>query len=141
MNQTALPISDPAFSGGSLCRNRYSPEFESLWADVPKRHGPNNKVRAWRAYQKRLKAGYTHEQMAAGMKRWRKWCEVEGIIGERQVMMACTFLGPDENFLQPFEVTDEVPRENEKLVEWGTAKGKPPRPGESYSDYRKRLKQ
>lgn len=139
MNQKALPIFDPLITGGSLCRHRYSEDFENLWADIPKRHGNNNKVRAWKAYQRRLKEGYTHKQMAAGMKRWRKWCEAEGIIGNREVMMVSTFLGPDENFLEPWEVSEDPPRENDKLVEWGTAKGNPPRPGESFAQYRRRL--
>lgn len=136
----SMAISDPLLTGGTLDMHQYSPEFERLWALRPRRKGPDNKRRAFKAYKARLRQGHDCKAIEDGMKRYSDYCDAEGKTDTRYVYQTCTFLGPDLHFLEPWETFIEpLPRKNEDLVAWGTKKGCPPRPGEEYKDYRKRL--
>lgn len=108
----------------------WPPEFERAWSDYPRRSGDNPKRRALSAWRARLKAGHTAEALHAGVLRYRRWCEATGKIGTETVKQAATFFGPDESFLQawdlpatplnasrPLSAVEQVQRAN-KLGPW-----------------------
>lgn len=88
-------------------RIEYTPDFLEVWEIYPERGGANPKKAAFSAYNARLKEGHTPEQIAAGIKRYKLYCERLGIVGTQYVMRLQTFLGPERYFLQPFNVADK----------------------------------
>lgn len=77
-------------------KGAYSPEFESAWADYPARPG-NSKAAAYKAWQARIKAGASVEEMLAGTAKYAAYCKAmktePGFIKQ-----AATFYGPGEHF-------------------------------------------
>ena len=51
--------------------NRYSPKFEALWKEYPRKV---DKGAAYKAYQARLKEGYTDEQLLKATKAYASYC-------------------------------------------------------------------
>ena len=90
---------------------QYSDEFEYTWKRKPKRHIPDNKKAAYRAWCTRLKQGYTERQMATGVKYYGKALAAQNRIGTEYVKMLSTFFGPDEHFMQ---YQEEVKPETQK---------------------------
>lgn len=91
-------------------RNVYPEEFESAWAEYPKRHGDNPKSRAFKAWNARLKEGHTAEEMTEGVRRYAQWCEATGKTGLETVKQAATFFGPDKGFTEAWETQAQRPR-------------------------------
>lgn len=73
----------------------YSPEFLELKAIYPKRNGGNPWPRAFKAYNARIKEGYTHGEIKAGLMQYAPFCDAVGKTGTELVMQAATFFGPD----------------------------------------------
>lgn len=119
---------------------KYSDEFEQLWLLRPSRIGNNPKPRAYKAYNARLKAGYTHTDMIEGLKRYKAFCEVSGTIGTQFVMHMSTFLSADENFLEDW-TPPEPERKAESVEDKGRRLGITPRVGESMEAYTRRIQQ
>jgi hypothetical protein len=114
--------------------------FTEFWELYPKRKPSNPKQKAIKAWNKRIKDGYTPDQMINGLKAYASTCSE--IIGTPYVMMAATFLGPDLHFLEEYEAVEvefKLPADDADLIAYGTEQGYPPRPGESFYDYRGRL--
>lgn len=82
----------------------YSPEFLELKAIYPKRCGGNPWPRAFKAYNTRIKQGYTHEEIKAGLIRYATFCEKTGKTGSEFVLQAATFFGPDERWEEEYEL-------------------------------------
>jgi len=78
--------------------DEYTPEFEQLWQGRPRRKGPDNKRKAFKAYRARLREGHSHEQMLGAVQAYRRWLKSEGKLETEFVKMAATFLGPDKHF-------------------------------------------
>jgi hypothetical protein len=116
----------------------YPDEFEQLWQGYPRRIGNNPKRRAYNAYKARLKE-YDHDTLINGLKRYRRFCEVTGIIHTSYVMHASTFLGLDENFLEDWEPPE--PERIETIEQKGRRLGINPGIGESMDAYKKRIAQ
>lgn len=91
-------------SGGTSAE--YPPEFEEAWKRKPRREGGNSKKAAYKQWKARLRAGATVEDLTKGMERYRKYCEAKGIIGTDKVKMMATFWGPDEHYLEDYELSD-----------------------------------
>lgn len=85
-------------------RREYSDDFETIWSDYPTRAGGNQKAAAYRAYRARLKDGHAPETIHAGVKRYAAFVLSTGKTGTEYVKQAKTFLGPDEDFLEPWLV-------------------------------------
>lgn len=79
-------------------KSGYSDEFEQAWKEYPKRTGANNKKAAFKAWNARLKAGATAEQMISGVRAYSKFIDADRTIDRRYVMMASTFFGPREEY-------------------------------------------
>ncbi len=88
----------------------YPWEFQKLWAMYPKRAGGNPKRKAFKAYQARLNQGYQYDDMHAGVLRYSLYCAATDRFGTEFIMQAATFFGPDERFLEPYD----LPRKTEK---------------------------
>lgn len=117
----------------------YSDEFEALWRAYPKRAGGNSKAKAYRAFKTRLKQGYTLADISAGVYRYGAFCEKTARVGSEFVMMAATFFGPDEHFLEPWEPPATMIKET--LEQRAARLGLTARPGESWADFERRVQQ
>ncbi len=76
----------------------YSAEFESFWAEYPKREGGNSKKGAYKAWNARLRSGVKAEDMILSAKRYADQMQAKGNVGTSFVKQAATFLGPDEHW-------------------------------------------
>lgn len=77
-------------------KSAYSPEFESAWADYPPRPG-NSKAAAYKAWQARIKAGASAEEMLAGTLKYAAYCKAMK-TELSYIKQASTFYGPGEHF-------------------------------------------
>jgi hypothetical protein len=118
--------------------------FEIVWKTLPKRAGNNPKRKAESAYKARLAEKHTPVEMIDGAARYARYVRAAGKEGTEYVLQARTFLGPDKQFLQAWELPSAV-NEWWKSDEATIAKGKelnlPARPGETMQDYRARLRE
>ena len=82
----------------------YTPEFEVAWAAYPRRHRPDNKRSAFRAWQRLIKQGADAKVLMVTAENYRVTCEVDGTAGTKFVKQFATFLGKDEHwkdYLEP----------------------------------------
>lgn len=79
-------------------KENFSHEFLDAWENYPKRHTADNKASGWRQWKARIAAGHKHEEIKAGVLRYKIFCERTGKLGSEFVMMAKTFFGRDEHF-------------------------------------------
>ena len=117
----------------------YRSDFEQLWLLRPQRVGNNPKRKAYNAYNARLKEGHTHSDIIEGLKRYVAFCEVSGSIGTPYIMHMATFLGPDENFVEPWE--PPKPEIKESIEDKGRRLNITARVGESMEAYTRRIQQ
>jgi uncharacterized protein YdaU (DUF1376 family) len=82
----------------------YPAPFLALWNAYPKRAGGNSKRDAFKAYRARLAAGVAHEELAAGVARYARYCTATGKVGTDYVKQAATFLGPGEHWREAYDV-------------------------------------
>ena len=80
--------------------------------------------------------------MTFGVNRYAAFCQATGKIGTEFVMMASTFFGPSQHYLEDWVLPDGgMPRDNKYLEGWALEKDLPlPNIGEEFPEYRKRLK-
>jgi uncharacterized protein YdaU (DUF1376 family) len=76
----------------------YSAEFESFWAEYPKREGGNSKKGAFKAWKARLRNGVKADELILSAKRYAAQMTAKGSVGTSFVKQAATFLGPDEHW-------------------------------------------
>src|SRR5699024_1435701 len=74
--------------------NIYSPKFEALWKEYPRKV---DKGAAYKAYQARLKEGYTDEQLLKATKAYASYCRREQ-KEEKYIKHGSTFYGPTRPF-------------------------------------------
>lgn len=83
-----------------------SPLFEHAWRLYPRRPN-NNRQKAWRAWQARVKAGEAESAMLDGTRAYAAFVAREQ-TQPRFVKLAATFYGPDRPYLDDY--TGEAPR-------------------------------
>lgn len=76
----------------------YSAEFETFWAEYPKREGGNSKKGAFKAWNARIRSGVKAEDLILSAKRYADQMQAKGNVGTSFVKQAATFLGPDEHW-------------------------------------------
>jgi len=81
----------------------YSLEFLELRKIYPKRPG-NPWPKALKAYSARIKQGYAHDEILAGLIRYVAFCDATGKTGSEFVLQAATFFGPDERWTDEYEL-------------------------------------
>lgn len=74
-------------------------EFEKIWEAYPLKIG---KKKALKAYQARRREGTPAESITAGLDRYLAWA----IATDTKLKHAATFLGPDEWWSEPWEITE-----------------------------------
>ncbi len=83
----------------------YPKEFEWIWQHRPRREGSDPKRKAFQACNARIKQGATWHELAAGMKRYAKFCETKGILNTEFTKTMAVFFGPDEHFKNEWAVS------------------------------------
>ncbi|HDL6532581.1 TPA: replication protein [Yersinia enterocolitica] len=89
---TLAPSGDDA--PAKRIKNDYSAEFETAWANYPKREGSNSKPAAFKCWNARIKEGVASEVLLAGVERYAKFCQAKGQTNTAYVMQATRFFGP-----------------------------------------------
>lgn len=114
------PIKDPSINhqGASA---PVDDDFEHAWKLYPKRSGGNSKAAARKAWQARLKAGVSADDMIDGVERYAAYCNATGRTGTQYVRQAATFFGPDLHFEERFDIPAQTgkPQTNaERIADW-----------------------
>jgi hypothetical protein len=78
--------------------------FDAAFLAYPKRAGGNPIKRAQKAWTARIKAGVDPEVIHAGVVRYCAFVRATGDYGTKYVKQAATFFGPDEHYLEPWEI-------------------------------------
>lgn len=98
-------------------KKEYPPEFESLWSAKPNRQGGNPKASALNAYNARLRSGAKHEDIAAGLERYKQYLKEQQKENTQYVMQMATFLGPDEHYNEPWTFnTPANPQQQQRVI-------------------------
>lgn len=100
-------IKNPSASSTPANGQRVSRETDFDWwlsfkLAYPNRAGDQGWRKAQRAAHARLAEGHTAEEIIQGATRYAAFCEAQGKTGTEYVKQACTFLGPDKPFLEPW---------------------------------------
>ena len=115
----------------------YNQEFIDLWAIYPKRLPNNSKAKAFKAYKARIKQGYEHSAILAGLNRYRACKAAQNTIGTEYIMLAATFFGPDEHFLEEWQAPEKKIKES--LAEKAKRLEIEPKRGESQFEFDRRI--
>ena len=121
----------------------YDETFNEIWQQYPKRLGNNPKAPAYRAYNARRAEKIPVEVLAAGVQRYKAFCDATHKTGTEFVMQASTFFGPRYEFEEDWAlptVESVQPRTNEEWKARGVSIGVEPRTNESWADYIQRVK-
>lgn len=123
--------------------NKYSLDFEAAWIERPRRQTTEDKKKAYRAWNARLREGYEPQEMIDGMMRYCKYIKHTGNEGGPFVLMTATFYGPADPpyFKQewPCVTVDRAPRTDQEWQRWGQQKGIDAKMGELMPEYVRRL--
>ena len=86
--------------------SKYAKHFEDLWKIYPRKKEKSN---AYRAYNARLKDGYSEDELMTAVQKYAKECE-DTHREERYIKLCATFLGPNTPFTDYLKGgTDEQP--------------------------------
>ena len=116
---------------------KYTPEFNDLWDLKPKRGGGNPKIKAFKAYTTRIKQGYEHAEIKAGLIRYATFCDKTAKIGSEFVMQMATFFGLNECWLEDWDVPIEIKKETPEQK--GRRLNMPAKVGESMAEWESRI--
>lgn len=90
--------------------------FAEIQAAYPKREGSQRWKSARSSYRARIREGYTHKDIFAGVIRYSIYCETKKITRTGLVQQAATFLGTNLGFTEPWTMTDVVRRDDFKQL-------------------------
>jgi hypothetical protein len=76
----------------------YSSEFDRLWAVYPRRFVNDAKKLAWKAYRARVREGIKPDILMRCVENYARIITAKHQNGTEYVMMAATFLGPNERW-------------------------------------------
>jgi len=118
---------------------KYPEEFEQLWLLRVPRAGNNPKRKGFNAVNARLREGHKNRDIRGGLIRYMAYCKAVGILGTTYVMHFATFVGPDENFLEDWELPK--PDIKETLEEKAKRLGVVAQPGWAWEEFERRVQQ
>lgn len=98
----------PAGSPPPKPKFEYPEWFETLWKNYPSRSGANDKRKAFRAANARLKAGKTIDDLSQALARYRIYVRQSGKWGTEFVQQAATFFGPGGHIDNEWRYTSET---------------------------------
>lgn len=84
--------------------------FEAIYAALPKRLGGHNRKATYNAYRASIRRGADPDAMLAGAKRYAVFCDAMDRTGTEYVKQGATFLGPQECWLEEWQVPLTVSR-------------------------------
>lgn len=119
----------------------YPPEFEETWAEYPMRAGGDSKKDAFKAWRASVNRGHDPETILAGLLRYRRFLEETGKVGSEYVKRAKTFFGPGDHFLGGYEIPASMPSTDEEWEQAAEELGMSAGNGESWPDFRARVRQ
>lgn len=129
-------------------RDEYPAEFEKVWNEYPGRPGMSKKA-TFKAWNARIKAGASTDQILEGVIRYKRYCE-ETNTEQQFIKQPETFLGPNEHYLNEWKPPPPSVKITNAMPWWSTdqtilAKGKElglnPRPGEVMNEFKGRINQ
>lgn len=82
--------------------------FETAWEIYPPRNGTNSRRDAQQSWNARIREKQAVEDMVAGARRYRAWCDATGKTGTEKVMQGKRFFGPSKHYLEPYDLP-EIP--------------------------------
>lgn len=83
----------------------YPDAFLEAWKVYPPRAGGNSKASAYRAWRTRVvQDGWEPNEITQGVMRYRQFCDLTKKTGTELVKQAATFFGPDEHFLEEWDL-------------------------------------
>lgn len=94
--------------GKEYIYNIYTPEFEALWKEYPRKV---DKGAAYKSYQARLKEGYTADELLKATKAFADYCRKEK-TEEKFIKHGSTFFGPTRPFEDYLNKEEEGSGEN-----------------------------
>lgn len=94
--------------GKEYIYNIYTPEFEALWKEYPRKV---DKGAAYKSYQARLKEGYTADELLKATKAYADHCRKEK-TEEKFIKHGSTFFGPTRPFEDYLNKEEEGSGEN-----------------------------
>lgn len=94
---------------------KYPDDFEDLWREYPKRSGSAGKAGALKAWQARQREGIPFDTMLSAVRRYRAWCQAEGLLGTKFVKLAQKFLGPGHEFDNPWEIIPDGKKHGQNI--------------------------
>jgi len=83
-------------------------QFDEIRLAYPRRGGGQKWGDAERAYKKLLAQKHTHDEILAGVIRYKDYLTATGGIGTQYVQQAATFLGLNKGFLEPWAIPAET---------------------------------
>lgn len=96
-------IEQPSNRTVAVATEREVPDFESFWAQYPKRAGSNPKQNALRAWNARVRQGIRPAELVNGLHRYVRFLEASGDIATRYVLQAATFVGPHRRWAESWD--------------------------------------
>lgn len=108
----------------------YPADFEAVWAAYPKRKGPNNKRKAFKAWNARIRAGVPVDALYNATRDYAECMTATERVGTPYVMHAATFFGPDQHYLEdwssdrPIRGGGEAAEKWNEVVAWVKANGR-----------------
>ncbi|MCK4621268.1 MAG: YdaU family protein [Desulfuromonadales bacterium] len=120
---TAHPADDANSGDGEKkskkTRNDYPKEFEETWKIYPGREGQNPKTRSFKAWNARIKAGDSPEDIYRGVQRYANYIRKKGWEHTEHVQQSATFFGPDKGYNESWGISAEVLSKSKTLPDWG----------------------
>lgn len=98
---SATPTRQLASRGTLVDDPEWMLEFKLVY---PSRAGDQGWRKAVRAAHARIGEGHTTIEFVDGARRYAAYCQAIGKTGTEYVKQACTFLGPDKHFLEPWNL-------------------------------------
>lgn len=95
------PTSSVSVAVSPSSSNTYTVSFEEWWNEYPRKI---EKVKTYRAWKARLKAGATVEELTEGLERYVKYITATGI----KAKYPATFLGPDKHWEEEYRVPEKT---------------------------------
>lgn len=78
--------------------------LDDFKAAYPKRAGSHRWSDVKKAINARLREGHTADEIVSGARRYAAWCKAGGKTGTEFVLQAATFVGPNKQFLEAWDV-------------------------------------
>jgi hypothetical protein len=112
-NQIDIPKKRP---NPQVAKADVSPLWLAWLREYPKRSGDRKCASGEAKFKALLKSGTAYEDLLAGVKRYRSWCDFEQVTGTSRVQQITTWLN-GKAWLEPFEIPASAPSAPAKVID------------------------